>query len=911
MAVTAEVTAFLEDLGDNLTIIDSALASLEEDSQNQEFLRDIFRAAHTIKGNAAMMDLTDLVALGHALETALQEVLQGVVGVNSVVLNLFHECRVGMVQIAEALRSGKNTQHIEIRPLTDKIQVLLLTGPRGAPVVESAERQLAVTVFISQSEQVPSVRAFLVENRLNEWGKVLSKTPTDEELESPAFSASERKLTYVLQTESSASTVKENLNIDQIERISVIDTGHSVATHSPLETTKGEARVDVSASSDTIRLSVTTLDKLLNLTGELVIANSALEQLSTDFSRSSTDADLAIKLRDKTNDLFRVAADIQNIVMKSRMLPLDYVFSRFKRFVREYADKSGKLIRLEVSGADTELDKRVIDEIVKPLTHLIRNALDHGIEESEERVRQGKESEGTLHLSAAQAGSSILISVEDDGKGIDTQKVLEHALSKQLITPERAQNVTREEIYEFIFMPGFSTKEVADDLSGRGFGMDIVRESIKKLSGDLQVSSVAGKGTRMVIKLPLTLAILTALTVRVRTDLFAFPLAVIEETINAPTGNVVRLDGQEVLHWRDQILPFIKLDHILGYPPIEDIEEEFLSAILVEVNRMRFAIGVDEFLRKQELVIKSLGEHYKQVRGLSGASMLGDNEIVFIVDVEEIANMYGKKQVGASKKKTEGEGRENTALADVAADSSVNTTETADENSTTLKPAEEEKVEPQESVADTAHEAVLPQTDAVVATETEEPMKPIFDFSDVELMRKWIAQSNKTAVQGIQMLTGNPTITVKKSRGARIQAEKARTTADKLVSRAGKILLIHLPMLPAAGAIDLIMTRRAAERMAKLLFSAAGFDAGDEFDPSPLLEITNILGSAYTNTLTFLTEKSVEPATPTLFSTPEAIKELFDARAKTPHGEMLIVENQFRIDDEDIEVEIMIYLEGD
>jgi chemotaxis signal transduction protein len=515
--------------------------------------------------------------------------------------------------------------------------------------------------------------------------------------------------------------------------------------------------------------------------------------------------------------------------------------------------------------------------MVKPLTHLIRNSLDHGVEPPDERVAQGKSPEATLSISARQSGSSILISVEDDGRGLNRNRIIERAISKNLVPAERAEQLTDAEVQEFIFMPGFSTKEAADDISGRGFGMDIVRDSIRKLSGDLQIHSVEGQGTRMVVKLPLTLAILTALTFKVRNDIFAAPLSAIEESLRLPVGSVMRVQGREVLHVRDQMIPFIRLDRALGYPSVEETGQ-FVHVIIADINRHKVAISIDEFLKKQELVVKSLGENYRHVPGLAGASMLGDNDIIFIVDLEEIVQIH--KQRGQV---------------------------TSRDNRDTARPVnyDSQTVVESDSLSDGIE--LIP---AEVTINEKLPMIPIFDINDKEFVRKWIAQSNKTAVQGIQMLTGISTIAVKKSKGSRLKAEKSHEATRKILDRVETIILIHLPMLPAAGAIDLVLERNAAEKMSKILFQAAGIAYEGEFDPSPLLEITNILGSAYTNTLTFLTEKSVEPATPSLLSTPEAIRGLIDERLASPRSELLVIENQFRIGDEDIEIGLMIYLTG-
>ncbi len=871
MAATAEVSAFLEDLFENLGAIDAALARAEDAGATTEDLHEIFRAAHTIKGNASMMGLANLVALGHALETALQEAISGNIPVDRSALNLFSECRNAMHQIGALLKAEKDPGAIAIRSVTDNIQVLLLStaDTPGKVNVPAGERDVEIRLHIARGELAPSIRAFLVETKLAELGTIVRKKPSEEEIETPAFLSSARQLVFVIRTRADTTEIREFLNIDLIEDISIVEQQGYVAApvSAAVQQQKAEVLHEAQATGgDTIRLSVSTLDRLLNLTGELVIANTGLTDIADEFALRESLRTESLRLTEKNREIFRIAADIQNIVMKSRMLPVDHVFSRFRRFVRDYAEKTGKAIRLEMAGAETELDKRVIDEITKPLTHLIRNSLDHGLEAPAERLASGKGKEGTLRLSAAQAGSHIMITVEDDGRGLNLEKILSRAIEKNLVTGERAQQLSPEEIRNFIFMPGFSTKDTADDLSGRGFGMDIVRDSIKKLAGDLTVTSTAGTGTRMQIKLPLTLAIVTALTFRVRTDMFAIPLTAIEETLRVEAGNILKIDGREILHSRDRMLPYLRLDNLLGYPHIAEKVADRV-AVGAAFHRQKYSGARGEIARKQELVIKSLGENYRQVQGLAGAAMLGNDEIVFILDIEEIVSLYRSRHAVA-------------ATGSVAPPAAIQVTET------------------------------LPAEEKSSGQNTGEPMsiKPMFDAGNKELIRSWISQSNKAAVKGMKILTGTSEISVRRSRGALVKPEKSKSAIERIINRADDIILIHLPMLPAAGAIDLIISKKSARRMAQILFIAAGLKAEEEFDPSPLLEITNILGSAYTNTLTFLTETSVEPATPTLLSTAEEIKAVIEQLLLSPQAEILLVENQFHIANEDIEIELMIYL---
>ncbi|MCS6971604.1 MAG: chemotaxis protein CheW, partial [Leptospiraceae bacterium] len=465
-----------------------------------------------------------------------------------------------------------------------------------------------------------------------------------------------------------------------------------------------------------------------------------------------------------------------------------------------------------------------------------------------------------------------LIHIADDGRGLNTEKILERAIERGLVSPERAQSLTAKEIHEFIFTPGFSTRDVADEISGRGYGMDIVRDAIRQLSGELELETTPGQGTRITLRLPLTLLSLSALVVGLRNDHFALPLNSIEEVLKLPAGAIAQLEGSEVVRWRDRLIPFVRLDAFLGYPPLEE-SRDYQYALIATTRRRHVALGVDALLGKKELVIKSLAESYRPIPGLSGVSLLGDGSIVFVVDAEAIAaNLAAEKQEMAAHKKPDAESHQ---------------------------VATREKSPPKEAAA----------TLAVEQPAASEP-KALLDFSKKDLVRQWIAQSNHTAIENIRILTSNETIALRKSRGTQIKPEKIQQIAKKIKDRAANLLLIHLPMQPRAGGIDLILEKRAAQKMVRLLFQAAGLDPAAEFDPGPLLEVTNILGSAYTNTLTFLTGKKVEPATPELYSTTKAIHTLLARRLESPATEFLVVENQFVIADEGIAVELLIYLNG-
>jgi two-component system chemotaxis sensor kinase CheA len=377
-------------------------------------------------------------------------------------------------------------------------------------------------------------------------------------------------------------------------------------------------------ASQTVRVDIGRLDKLLNLVGELVIARARIERLVQEARLREFD--------DPLSQLGRISGDIQELVTKLRMVPVSFIFERFPRLIRDISKNLGKDIQLVMEGQETELDRTVIDEIGDPMVHVIRNALDHGIETPAVRAAAGKPEQGLLKISAYQEGSGVIIEVSDDGKGIDPEKVKAKAIERGLLTEEDAPSLSDEEAIQFVFLPGFSLAAVVSDLSGRGVGMDAVKTKVEALGGQFDVSSKVGVGTRVFVRLPLTLAIVLSLLVKVDSEIYAMPLENVEETILVKKENVQMLHGTPATLLRGEVLSLSSLGRVLG-TLADDAEKTEYPVVVVKTGKNRIGYIVDELIGQQEIVIKSLGRFLSKIKGIAGATILGDGNVALIMDV--------------------------------------------------------------------------------------------------------------------------------------------------------------------------------------------------------------------------------------------------------------------------------------
>jgi len=382
-------------------------------------------------------------------------------------------------------------------------------------------------------------------------------------------------------------------------------------------------------TSSTVRVDIEKLDKLMNMVGELLINKTRLESLGIEKGQA----------KDILTQLDRVTMELHYNVMQIRMVPVKHTFNRFPRMIRDISKDLNKEINFMMEGEETELDRSIIDELSDPLTHLLRNSVDHGIEDPDLREKKGKDREGTINLRAYQKGSEIIIEVEDDGAGIDEDKLVEKAVEKDVITESEAKDMDKHDKLQLMFAAGLSTSEEVSDVSGRGVGMDVVKKTVENLDGQIYIDSEVDKGTKITISLPLTLAITEALMLKVNDEVFALPLNSINETMRISHNDIKKINGEEVISFRDKTIPLLdsraKLN--MEYDQNEYKEKEEISVVVVNSSGKLVALKVDELLHQQEIVIKSLSEYLDNVKNISGATIIGDGEVALILDVRDIA----------------------------------------------------------------------------------------------------------------------------------------------------------------------------------------------------------------------------------------------------------------------------------
>ncbi|GAB6935750.1 chemotaxis protein CheA [Calditerricola yamamurae] len=523
---------------------------------------------------------------------------------------------------------------------------------------EAGMSALIITVRLDPACVLKAARVFLVFRELEAFGEVIRSHPSVEDLENEKFDDS---FTVVLITDQSAETVRERiLNISEIASVDVVPVGEGQARREMAAASAPSAPADAPStpsaaptsgavapgaqagpsagssrsesagprsrkgSGRTIRVDLERLDQLMNLFSELVIDRGRLEQLARELNHPT--------LLETVEHMSRISSDLQNLVLTMRMVPVENVFNRFPRMVRDLSRELGKRVELVIEGAETELDRTVVDEIGDPLVHLLRNAIDHGLEPVEERRQAGKPETGQVKLSAYHSGNHVIIEVSDDGRGINRDKVLRKALERGLITQREAEGLTDEQVYNLLFMSGFSTAETVTDISGRGVGLDVVRSKIESLGGTVSVQSEPGVGTTFQIQLPLTLSILDALLVQVEAEKYAIPLSsVLEAAIYKPEA-VHTARGQPVVDFRGRLVPLVFLKDVFAVPDAGGPKPTDVQVVIVRKGEKMAGLVVDRLIGQQEIVLKSLGKYLPHVFAISGATILGDGQVALILD---------------------------------------------------------------------------------------------------------------------------------------------------------------------------------------------------------------------------------------------------------------------------------------
>ncbi len=642
---------FFEESAEGLEVMESGLLGLDFGAANLDVINDIFRAAHSIKGGAGTFGFMEISSFTHGVETILDQMRDGTREVSEDAVQLLLESVDCIGAMIQALKEGLPDDPARREPLEKRIvQLLAGKGDSGAAKNEAADSAIkADHVDTWQIHYVPSKELLQAGNdpvyifrELRKLGELVVQPaftdPPEFELLDPEELYLSWKLTLKANVERAAIEELFEWVSDQCELEIECDedtpeadkpatnqlaqgSGAPAGAKAPAT----DAPRKASSSEASIRVGINKVDSLLNLVGELVITQSMLKRFGKDYNPEHLD-----ELRDGLNQLERHTRELQESAMQIRMLPIKSSFSRFPRLVRDISNTLGKKINLVMSGEHTEVDKTVLEKLSDPLVHLVRNSLDHGIEKPDVRVANGKSDTGTLHLSAAHEGGNVVIQVEDDGAGLNRERILTKAIEKNLISA--GENLSDDRIDNLIFHPGFSTAEVVSDVSGRGVGMDVVRRNILDLGGSIRVNSRPGKGTSLKISLPLTLAILDGQLVRVGDEIYVISLLSIIETVQLSASDIKTISGEgEVYLMRNQYIPVVRTAEVFGVEPRTATDADLL--VIVEAENVRFGILVNELLEQQQIVIKSIEKNYKKVDGLTGATILGNGRVALILDV--------------------------------------------------------------------------------------------------------------------------------------------------------------------------------------------------------------------------------------------------------------------------------------
>jgi two-component system chemotaxis sensor kinase CheA len=659
MDITRFHATFFEESRENIAAMEAGLLDMESGGGGGDTIHVVFRAAHSIKGGSATFGFTAIAELTHLLETLLDEARGGKRTLGGEDISAL----LGSVDALRMLLAATEHGDAIDQPMLTRVRTeleRLLSGEAAAPAataVASAPASADPTGWSISFE--PERSLFLSGNdplrMLRELGQLgeLKVACRDEAL--PPFAELdpfEAWLAWDLQLvgnvkraaiEDTFAWVEDQCKLS-IEPLAAAPAPAAPAAPEPApvvaavkqeaaaakpvagDTAAGAARHD--QVETTIRVAVDKVDALINLVGELVITQAMLAQRSAEL-----DPGLHEQLLAGLGQLDRNTRDLQEAVMSVRMLPVDFAFSRFPRMVRDIASRLGKKVNLKTSGEGTELDKGVIEKIVDPLVHLVRNSIDHGLETTEQRIAAGKPEAGTVTLSAAHQGGHIIIEVGDDGRGLDRERILRKAQERGIPVPE---NPTDAQVWDLVFAPGFSTAEVLTDLSGRGVGMDVVRKNINALGGQVEIRSRAGEGTTVSIRLPLTMAILDGMTVAVGGEVFILPLNVVVESLQPAADHIKTVAGDSrLLRVREDYVPLLDLATQYGLPAAR--AEAQPIAVVVESQGQRLALEVDELLGQQQVVVKNLERNYRRIAGVAGATILGDGRVALIVDVGSLS----------------------------------------------------------------------------------------------------------------------------------------------------------------------------------------------------------------------------------------------------------------------------------
>ena len=663
MDMSQYLGVFVEEAKENIQALNNAVMELESNPNSKDAVDEIFRLMHTLKGSSATMGFNKLSKMCHALENLLDSVRSEKAKVTENLIDLVFTGIDRLNDVISDIENGGDDSNLNVEEITklissksSKDEKRSDSGEMEKKVVKNREEAQALSESVSNVAQkaleeglnvyslrvelvkgsvMKSARMYIVFHRIEEnGGQIIYSDPPVEEIEKENFETTVRLVVIISMKMKELHDLVANVSEIQKVIIKPFETHKNVKEEVPespkpevvekKETGQTESDRRRIKLAQSVRVDVEKLDILMNLMAELVISRSRIEETLKKYKIKEVDESLS--------QLARITLDLQSTVMKIRMIPVSFVFDRFPRMVRDLSRKLGKKVDFVMEGSDTELDRTVADEIGEPLIHMIRNSIDHGIESEKERIGAGKPPVGKITLSARQEGDSVVIEVSDDGRGFNKEKIIQRALKMGLIQEYEVGTMSQEEIFNLTFAPGFSTSENPTEVSGRGVGMDVVKKVIESLNGSVYIESLDGKGTRVIIRLPLTLSIIQALLVEIGKFVYAIPISAIDSTLSMKKSDIKDVEGRKTAIIRGEVVPVIDLRAYFG---VEELNGHS-DLVVTNYKSKKYGFVVDRLIRQQDIVIKALGKLFRETKEFSGGAILGNGSIALIIDVPSL-----------------------------------------------------------------------------------------------------------------------------------------------------------------------------------------------------------------------------------------------------------------------------------
>lgn len=699
MDVSQYLDIFIDETNEHIQALSDNIMILEKEPENTDTINEIFRAAHSLKGMAGTMGFKNMQHLTHDMEDVFSEVRNGNIKVNSDMIDVLFQCLDAIEKYLENIKATSGEGDEENQALIEKLNTFLPGAEKKeekkepekeAPeekaddgsvpeyrkinlddsnrkamqeALDSGKKLYGFTVYVKSDCLLKAARAFLVFKAIEEFGEILVYSPSSQDIEDEKFDLTFSVIAAVSDDFDKIKTAIENVSeIEKAEGGEVtLDTykaedeqkeekpaeaaseqkAPAASSSNVPETTEQKNVPSVKkpagkpvakpVTARTVRVDIEKLDALMNQVSELIIAKNSLVSISNSENSGASNS----QLHEQIEYLERITTTLHESVMKVRMVPIENTVNKFPRMIRDLSRKLNKPMELVMTGEDTELDRTVVDQIGDPLQHLLRNSADHGIEDPATRKKIGKPETGSIFLNAYQEGNNVIIEVGDDGAGIDTDAVKAKAIDRGLVSAEEAEKLSKKDIVNFLFMPGFSMSKEITDISGRGVGLDVVKSNVEALGGDVSVKSELGEGTTFTVRLPLTLAIIQALLVNIGREKYAIALANINNIENITESDIKYVEAREVIYLRGNVIPIVRLGDLLDCPE-QKKDANDLTVVIVMIGDSLAGIVVDDLIGQQEIVIKSLGKVIDNNKFISGATILGDGELALILDVNSL-----------------------------------------------------------------------------------------------------------------------------------------------------------------------------------------------------------------------------------------------------------------------------------